>query len=62
VEKHLVRALALADGQFERLAGLVIANGDRHVTVSGVPEQADVNAVADATIELTRARRHRVVE
>jgi len=62
VEKHVARALALADRQLERLAGLAVVNGDRHVTVGGVPEQADVNAIVDPAIELTGARRRRLAE
>jgi hypothetical protein len=62
VQKHVARALALADRQFERLAGLAVVNSDRYLTTSGVPEQADMDSVADATVEFPRARRRRVGE
>jgi hypothetical protein len=60
--KHVARALSLADRQLERLVGLRVVNRDRHVTIGGVPEEADMNAVADPAVELTRARRRRAAE
>jgi hypothetical protein len=61
VEKHVVRPLVLADRQLERLVGLAVVDGDRHATVGGVPEEADVDAVADAAVELAGTRRRRAV-
>jgi hypothetical protein len=56
VTEDVNRPLAVADRQVERLAGLAVVDGDRHVTVVWVPEQADVDSVADAGVELAGAR------
>jgi hypothetical protein len=61
VVKDVARPLALADRQLERLVGLAVVDGDRHVTVSGMPQQANVDAVADAAVELAGTYRVRAV-
>jgi hypothetical protein len=61
VVKHIVRPLVLADRQLEGLVALAVVNGDRHVPVRGVPQEANVNAIADAAVELARTCGHRAV-
>jgi hypothetical protein len=57
--KDLERRLALLDRDFEPLAGRDVVDRDRHAPILGVPEQTDVDALADAAVKLTRHCRHR---
>jgi len=53
--EHVERAVAVTHRQIEPLAGLAVGDGEGHVAVGRVPEQADVDAVADATVERIRS-------
>jgi hypothetical protein len=54
--KDLERRFALQDWEFERFAGLGVVDCDRHVPILRVPEQADLDAVADAAVKLAGHR------
>jgi hypothetical protein len=51
------RSLPLADPQLERLTGLRVVNCDRHPPVVGVPQQPNVDPVAEPGRARRRSRR-----